>query len=69
MLPAFYPDVQVTPPLTILGKISIDRNGHVKQVDLEGEGRNPDVLTWIRNQMEQLCVATSSRSSQMSCLN
>lgn len=54
MLPASYPGVQVTPPLTIIGEISIERNGHVKRVDFEDADRNPEVLAWIRNQIEQL---------------
>jgi hypothetical protein len=48
MLPASYPDVQVTPPLTIVGEINIDRNGHVKRVDFEDAEKNPHVLAWIK---------------------
>ena len=54
MLPSSYPAVQVTPPLTIIGRISIDRNGHVKRVDFEDAAKNPEALAWIKNQIEQL---------------
>ena len=54
MLPPSYPGVQVAPPLTLLGEIRIDRIGHVKRVDFADADKNPEVVAWLRNQIEQL---------------